>query len=282
MITNSTASIETKFSKEVINQQLQKIFRDAQFVNSDILRKFLSFIVDQTLLGHANWLKEYTIATNVLNKPTNFKPQENGIVRIHAGRLRRALNHYYNDKGALDALRISVPKGSYIPVFDERTNGTTVEALNDYNASHADKPVVAIIPFRHLHNDLLEDSLADGLGVLLSTALMRFKNFSIVAYYTMRNLFEQINDIRAVAPIVNAEYIITGDIQSLKNRTRIFVQLIHVNSSRQVWSQMYERKISSANIFETQDEIVKLIISELEETCNLMSGKLEDLMMAVA
>ena len=41
-------------------------------------------------------LKEYTIAVNVLDKPTNFKPQDNSIVRIHAGRLRRALNHFYN------------------------------------------------------------------------------------------------------------------------------------------------------------------------------------------
>jgi TolB-like protein len=281
MSTNSPTCSETKFSKDAIYSQLQKIFLHPQFVNSDILRKFLSFIVDQTLSGHSNWLKEYTIATNVLNKPVNFKPQENGIVRIHAGRLRRALHQYYNNKGAHDEVFISIPKGSYIPVFVDGVTGIADESLNDHGFQ--DKPVIAVIPFRHLVNDQLEDSLSDGLGVLLSSALMRFKNFSVIAYYTMRNLFERMNDIRAVAPTVGAQYIITGDIQSMRNRMRIFVQLIHVSSNEQIWSQMYERKISAANIFETQDEIVKLIVEELEESWSLMSAKLEGAsIMAVA
>jgi TolB-like protein len=282
MITNSTTCSETKFSKEAINRQLQKIFLHPQFANSDILRKFLSFIVEQTLSGHSNWLKEYTIATSVLNKPANFKPQENGIVRIHAGRLRRALHQYYNNNGVHDEVLISIPKGSYVPVFIDGVTGITDETLNEQHIFH-DKPVIAVTPFRHLVNDQLEDSLAEGLGVLLSTALMRFKNFSVIAYYTMRNLFERVNDIRVVAPAVGAQYIISGDIQSMKNRLRIFVQLIHVNSNEQIWSQMYERKISVANIFEMQDEIAKLIISELEDSWSLMRAKLENTsMVAVA
>ena len=39
-----------KFSKEEIDKQLEKIFDDSAFVHSDILRRFLSFIVDAALL----------------------------------------------------------------------------------------------------------------------------------------------------------------------------------------------------------------------------------------
>src|SRR6478735_6805199 len=122
----SPMSLEIQFSKELIYQQLQRIFSDPLFQNSDILRRFLSFIVDETLLGQAHTLKEYTIGVQVLNKPVNFKPQENGIVRIHAGRLRRALNHYYAGAGVLDPICISVPLGSYVPVFtrnDDKMHG---------------------------------------------------------------------------------------------------------------------------------------------------------------
>ena len=49
--------------------------------------------------------------------------------------------------------------------------------------------------------------------------------------------------------------------------------MIHVRTNQQVWDGMYERKISAANIFEVQDEIVKLIISELGDSWNLISGK---------
>src|SRR3954451_5221818 len=117
MSTISPPVTGTRLSKEVINQQLERIFLDPLFLNSPILKKFLSFIVDQALLGNANLLKEYTIAVNVLDKPTNFKPQENSIVRIHAGRLRRALNHYYNAREVPEPVFISVPLGTYVPVF---------------------------------------------------------------------------------------------------------------------------------------------------------------------
>ena len=85
-------------SKEIINHQLQKIISDPIFAVSNILRRFLSFIVEETLAGHSNQLKEYTIGVKVLNKPTDFQPQKDAIVRIHAGRLRRALSHYYKKK----------------------------------------------------------------------------------------------------------------------------------------------------------------------------------------
>src|SRR3954452_21147735 len=292
MITHLTASLETKFSKEAINHQLQNIFLDPLFANSDILRKFLAFIVDQTLLGHSNWLKEYTIAVKVLNKSTTFKPQENGIVRIHAGRLRRALHSYYNESGALDIIRISVPKGSYVPVFNEfnnkaiaeETTGTNDEILTDEGnkALHDKAIVVAVIPFRHVQNDLLENTFAEGVSAQLSTELMLFQKISVVANYTMHNLFEKITDITTIASAVGAQFVLTGNIQSQKNRLRIHVQMIHTRTSQQTWSRMYERRFTSSNIFEVQDEIVKLIILELRES-KAMNEKLHKTsMMAVA
>src|ERR1043165_9440868 len=96
------------FTLAAIDQQLERIFLDSHFTESEILKKFLCFIVHETIAGRANCLKEYTIATNVLGKPTSFNPQENGIVRIHAGRLRRALIDYYQSKGVDDPIVIDV------------------------------------------------------------------------------------------------------------------------------------------------------------------------------
>src|SRR3954465_15574892 len=124
MNTTSPPATGSKLSHEAIYQQLERIFLDPFFINSAILKKFLSFIVDQSLLGNANLLKEYTIALSVLDKPSNFKPQENSIVRIHAGRLRRALNHYYNNQETPELIYISMPLGSYVPVFSMCDNKT--------------------------------------------------------------------------------------------------------------------------------------------------------------
>jgi len=63
------------FSVDAVEGQLENIFRDPHFSESAILKRFLSFIVQETILGRANCLKEYTIAVNVLDKPQNFNPQ---------------------------------------------------------------------------------------------------------------------------------------------------------------------------------------------------------------
>src|SRR4030095_12568052 len=99
-MTSLSDSEERQFSEVFINQQVDRIFTDPQFAGSDILRRFLSFVVSETLSGRAHTIKEYTIGVKVLDKPADFKPQQDAIVRIHAGRLRRALNNYYKKSGA--------------------------------------------------------------------------------------------------------------------------------------------------------------------------------------
>jgi TolB-like protein len=279
MSTISPPVAGTTISNEVIYQQLERIFLDPQFLNSPILKKFLAFIVDQCLLGNENLLKEYTIAVNVLDKPTTFKPQDNSIVRIHAGRLRRALNHYYNTNETPELVHISVPIGSYVPVFSVSENKSQAYLSKNHTPGKNDKvlidksAVVAVIPFRHLQDNALENLLTDGLGEQLSTALMEIKKFSVIAYYTMRNVCEKITDIGAIASAVSAQYIVAGTIQSQDNRFRIHIQMIHAHTNQQLWSCMYEGKLTSKNIFELQDEIVKSIISNMDESQKQMDKR---------
>jgi TolB-like protein len=263
-----------KISNEAIYQQLERIFLDPLFINSQVLKKFLSFIVDQTLQGNSQQLKEYTVAVNVLDKPSNFKPQENSIVRIHAGRLRRALNHFYNNNETPEPVHISVPLGTYVPIFSlndnklqaHLSNGNSISTGRNNKVVIDKSAVVAVIPFRHLQDNELENLLTDGIGEQLSTSLMEIKKFSVVAYYTMRNVCEKITDIGAIASAIGAQYIVTGTIQSQGNRFRIHIQMIHAHTNQQLWSCMYEVKLTSQNIFEIQDEVVKSIISDLDES----------------
>src|SRR5664279_1719084 len=91
MPTSQKSLTSELLSEDLIYDQLQKIFNCSVFSVSDILRRFLTYIIQETLAGRSNIIKEYTIAVSVLNKPASFKPQQDAIVRIHAGRLRRCL-----------------------------------------------------------------------------------------------------------------------------------------------------------------------------------------------
>jgi adenylate cyclase len=86
-------------SEEAIRQQLEKILTSPRVINSLNLRNFLRFIVEKTLVGEADEIKGYTVATQVLGRKADFDPNLDPIVRILAGRLRRALEQYYQGQG---------------------------------------------------------------------------------------------------------------------------------------------------------------------------------------
>ena len=81
------------------------------------LAAFLRFVVEETLAGRSETLKGYTIAVEALGRPPSFDPQSDPIVRVEATRLRRALERYYATAGASDPVRITIPKGTYVPIF---------------------------------------------------------------------------------------------------------------------------------------------------------------------
>src|SRR5678815_1442359 len=103
-------------SDESVRRQLSLILDFHEIRNSQVLPRFLEFVVEKKLSGHEDEIKEYTIAVKGLGKPHDFNPQLDATVRIHAGRLRRMLALYYQDAGKNDPLLIDIPKGSYIPI----------------------------------------------------------------------------------------------------------------------------------------------------------------------
>ena len=104
-------------SPEEVRAQLARILGSAEFAVPERLRSFLRYIVEQTVDGNADQLKGYTIATEVFQRGEGFDPQADPVVRIEAGRLRRALERYYLVGGCADPVLIEVPKGGYVPIF---------------------------------------------------------------------------------------------------------------------------------------------------------------------
>jgi adenylate cyclase len=96
---------------------LQKLLASREFTASGRNRRFLSYVVEETLSGRGNRIKAYNIALAAFDRGADFDPLADPIVRIEAGRLRRSLEHYYLTAGKSDPIRIDIPKGSYAAVF---------------------------------------------------------------------------------------------------------------------------------------------------------------------
>ena len=92
--------ISLKFRSEsdqtAVREQLERILHSAPFLQSQRRQRFLEYIVNETLAGRGERLKGYNIALAVFDRPQNFDPAVDPIVRIEAARLRDKLREYYD------------------------------------------------------------------------------------------------------------------------------------------------------------------------------------------
>ncbi|ULQ55796.1 hypothetical protein KJS94_14195 [Flavihumibacter rivuli] len=250
-------------SPERIHQQLGKILATENFQHSAALSRFLSFIVKETLAGEDAKLKEYTIAVKVLSREPDFNPQKSPIVRIHAGRLRRALSEYYETEGSEDEILISIPKGSYVPQFSNKQSVVPEARPLAKIEARSRRITVAVLPFRYYDNKQTDSlSYADGFCDHLSTELTKYADLSVISYFSCRKIKDKVADVREAGLVLDARYILTGSIQVSTNRIRITVQLTRSDTSEQVWANTYERSGNETNLFDIQDEIVWQVVSQ--------------------
>src|SRR5512141_2890948 len=104
-------------SEANIRTHLSELLSSRCFRSSKRLGLFLTFVVDKTLSGQSDHIKEYVIATEVYGRRSDYDPQVDSTVRVEASRLRAKLRDYYATEGASASVRIELPKGSYVPVF---------------------------------------------------------------------------------------------------------------------------------------------------------------------
>lgn len=102
-----------------IREALANVLADPNFHVSDRNRRFLRFVIEETLAGRSDRIKSYTIAVDVFGRGEGFDAAVDPIVRIEASRLRAALAAYYDGSGRDASIRIHLPKGGYVPSFEQ-------------------------------------------------------------------------------------------------------------------------------------------------------------------
>ena len=103
-----------------VRAELDRILASDIFTRSERLSAYLRFIVERTLAGEGDTLKEQVLAIGLYGKTADFNTAADPIVRVDARRLRDRLREYYASAPPGD-LVISVPKGSYTPAFTATT-----------------------------------------------------------------------------------------------------------------------------------------------------------------
>lgn len=130
---------------------MQRILQSAGFRNAHTLQHLLEFLVAQAYGPDAESLKESTIGMGVFNRPPDFDPKADPVVRVQVHRLRQKLQEYYETDGRHDPILVDIPKGSYLPVFEEIAN----------HSSGIDNPSLAVLEAAGLRDASVANHLSE-------------------------------------------------------------------------------------------------------------------------
>jgi hypothetical protein len=109
--------IETEEARSMIREQLERLLESHLFRNSKRYPNMLRHIVERTLAGRSEEIKERSLGVLVFGRPPDYDCSADPVVRTSAAEIRKRLAQYYNEPRHRDQLRIEVPTGSYIPEF---------------------------------------------------------------------------------------------------------------------------------------------------------------------
>jgi adenylate cyclase len=268
---------EKKPPLEAIKVQLERILESAEFKASDKQRKFLNFVVDETLEGRASQIKGYTIAVAVYERSEKFDPQVDPIVRVEAGRLRRAMERYYLTAGKTDPVRMEIPKGGYVPTFHKVQNppsGAKTHISEPEESALTGGPSIAVMPLINLTNDSEQDYFTDGLTEELTNELARYQDFQVIASQsTMRFKGQQI-DPKVVGKDLGVQFILMGSVRMDLKTVKVTIQLLDTFNAEQIWGKSYKRDQTAADLIAIQEEIATSVIGAIADQFGIIKRRL--------
>ncbi len=213
------------------------------------------------LEGRAGEIKGYTVATEVFGRKTDFDPGTDPIVSVEARRLRRALEHYYLTAGRRDRVRITIPKGGYMPSFFFQTgadsSSPSPETALDNNGQVDPWPSVLIRPFQNFSEGTGADYLAEGCMTELAIELSRYQDIRVL----MKPSDPEGQSTEEPA----ARFSIEGSVRYGPHNLNVTVQLFDQKSHRQVWGDVYECNMKTDDLIAFQRETAQNIAAKIAQ-----------------
>ena len=255
--------------------QVRRIAASPEFSQSERLRGFLTYIVNEALAGRADHLKGYTVGVEVFDREPDFDPSIDCIVRVEAGRLRSRLKSYYLEHDRDDPVLIELPKGGYAPRWSIREPTVAVVPSSASPATLDDDhdpvldlprgPSIAVLPFANLSSDPEQQLFVDAVVEEITAQLARFTELFVIARTTAFQYKGQAIDVRRIGKELGVRYLVEGSVRKLASQIRVTAQLIETHSGTHLWAETYDRDVSVQNMFEIQDDIAQRIAATIAQ-----------------
>jgi len=270
-------------SPDHIQSQLERILGSEGFSSSKRLCQFLRYVVEHTLQGQADQIKQYTVGVDAMGFPTTFDPQANPTVRIHARKLRRELDRYYLTHGIQDHIRIDIPKGGYVPVFRENRVTSSVPDSDQCEtpdhvktAFNGSKPAIAVMMIDCLNDKEQFGHFATGLTEEILIALTKFPEFLVVGPLSKEICHLEGLDNRGIGRHYGARFILNGTLRVNGDDFRLNVRLVDANIGSQLWGHTLDWRMGNGAMPSHYDDIVSRVAAILADNHGIIPRTMTD------
>jgi TolB-like protein/tetratricopeptide (TPR) repeat protein len=268
----SSARAGPAAAPEQIRAALERVLESPSFANSLKAQRLLRFVVEETLAGRGDGLKESVIAVSVFARDPSFDPRSDSVVRVEARNLRVRLNEYYMNDGRQDALFIELPKGAYLPCFRPGSSappaavksrvvsgpafagaaavallmaGFGVWTLVSRGPAATAPAGVAVLPF-HSPAGAVLDYVADGFAEDLVDELGRIPDLRVAAKASSFRFRGREGELREIGRQLNVPAVLRGDLRLGAGRLSVSAQLISTASGERLWSGSFDGEVTEA------------------------------------
>ena len=252
--------------RDAVRRQLERILASSAFQASRQLARFLGFVVEESLAGRGEALKQYTIATCALGRSDDFDPEADPVVRIEARRLRQTLEQYYTDDGKHDPILIAVPKGHYAATFSQNSAAEPRQSAEPVPLRPTEEkvavpgaqgPTIVQLAFNNLSRDPLLDDIALELTEEVASALSQFECIRLIGPFETpsRSLGDQA--AQDIGRRHGADFILKAGLQGSATAVRVLPRLLDVHVGQSIWSESFSL---------TEDELTDISARERKLT----------------
>jgi adenylate cyclase len=235
-----------------VRRHLEQLLLSSNFDASRRSRDFLCFVVEEALGGRGEELTQVALATRVFGRKDDFDPLVDPIVRIQAGRLRRSLERYYILEGKGQSLKIELPKGTYVPVFQDveaaETETPEPVASNPW-------PSIAVSPFEPAAGDAAILEIVTRLNDELTVELVRYHDARVVPQ----------RDAERLAPHHRQDprFQLRGRIRHEDGDFVVTAHLVDRTTGEHVWGDDYHTTARPGRWAGTIDDIARVIAARV-------------------
>jgi TolB-like protein len=149
-------------------------------------------------------------------------------------------------------LDISTPKPASVVPLPQLAEATDEDRIQVLQPPPSGRPMVIVIPFENIGQDLEQGYFTDGLSNDLITDLTKFQELHVVG---PRRYGLQVPGLGRLPPAVvqAAHYVVSGSVRRASGRVRITVQLTDPRTDVHLWAERFDRPLD--DLFETQETV---------------------------